>query len=157
MEQEKAIQAHRTSVIAGIAALREIKFKYYCKEVTGKVFSFITTIEDLEQAKLNINTYGRIQEIIARCEYTGEMDSKRTPEFPKGQEIWEGDTVKASIYKDEEPQILPVYFDKGAFWIDYEDSESDRVPVGCFVGSLEVIGNIHDNETSNQGSVGGQG
>jgi hypothetical protein len=77
-------------------------------------------------------------------EYTGQNDGKRTLKFPKGQEIWEGDIVKASIYQGEEPQILPVYFNDGAFWIDYEESESDRVPIGCFAGTLEVIGDIYE-------------
>jgi len=81
-------------------------------------------------------------------QFTGEIDRKRTPEFPKGQEIWEGDNVKACIYQDEEEQILPVYYEDGAFWIDYKDSESDRVPIGCFIGSLEVVGNIHAEEKS---------
>ena len=51
--------------------MREIKFRYICKDITGNIFAFITTIGDLEQAKLNINTYGRIDEIVARNQYTG--------------------------------------------------------------------------------------
>lgn len=62
-----------------------------------------------------------------------------------GVEIYEGDVVKASIYHEEEPQILPVHYTETAFVIDYIDSESDRIPVAWFVGSLEVIGNIYEN------------
>ena len=62
-----------------------------------------------------------------------------------GKEIYEGDIVSASIYGDETPQILKVYEAKGSFVIDYEDSENDLTTVGWFVGSFEVIGNIHDN------------
>ena len=79
-------------------------------------------------------------------QFTGLKDSKRTKEFPKGKEIFEGDIVSASIYGDETPQILKVYESKGAFVIDYEDSETDLTTVGWFVGSLEVIGTIHDPE-----------
>jgi len=89
-------------------------------------------------------TYEVIPETVG--EFTGEHDKERSRFFPHGKEIWEGGIVKASIYQGEESQILPVYYDKGAFWIDYEDSESDRVPVGCFIGSLEVIGNIHEEK-----------
>ncbi len=58
--------------------------------------------------------------------------------------IYQGDTVKAHIYCDEEPQILDVIYRDSCFVIDYEDSESNTVPIGCFVGTLKVIGTIHD-------------
>jgi len=90
-------------------------------------------------------------------ENTGLKDCKRTEEYPEGQEIYGsipingkiskgGDKVKASIYQGEEEQVLSVYYEDGAFWIDYKDSESDRVPVGCFVGSIEIICNIHEDK-----------
>ncbi len=49
--------------------------------------------------------------------------------------------MKASIYSDEEPQILQVHYRKGGYVINYVDSESDCVLVGEFVGTLELIGN----------------
>ncbi len=61
------------------------------------------------------------------------------------KELYSGDIVSASIYADEEPQILEVIFRDSSFLIDYEDSESDCVPVALFVGTLEIIGNIHEN------------
>ena len=91
----------------------------------------------------SFNGYEVLPETVG--EFTGEHDKERSRFFPHGKEIWEGDKVKASIYQGEDPQILPVYYDKGAFWIDYKDSESDRVPVGCFIGSLEVIGNDEES------------
>ncbi len=65
-------------------------------------------------------------------QWTGELDINKEKIFNHG---W----VKASIYHDEEPQVLKVQFRKGAYIIDYEDSESDCVVIGEFVGSLEVI------------------
>ena len=62
-----------------------------------------------------------------------------------GKEIYKGDVVEALIYADEAPQILEIEFRNGSFVIDYEDSESDCVPVGNFVGTLKIIGNIYDN------------
>ena len=47
--------------------MREIKFKYYCKDMTGKVFSFIATLRD-----------------VARCEYINRKDKNKI-------EIYEGD------------------------------------------------------------------
>lgn len=58
--------------------------------------------------------------------------------------IYQGDTVKAYIYGNEEPQILDVIYRNGGFVIDYEDSESDTVLVALFDGIIEIIGTIHD-------------
>jgi len=63
----------------------------------------------------------------------------------KGKEIYERDIVKASIYMDEPESILEVKHEKGCFIIDYKDSDSDHVPVGWFVGRIEVIGNIYES------------
>lgn len=61
-----------------------------------------------------------------------------------GKEVWEGDIVKAQIYSDE-VQVLVVRKEKGCFVIDFEDAENDIVPIEWFVGTLEVIGNVHEN------------
>jgi hypothetical protein len=61
------------------------------------------------------------------------------------KEIWEGDIVEASIYEDEKPKILEVKNVDGCFVIDYESEDADIYPVGCFPGSIKIIGNIHEN------------
>lgn len=78
-------------------------------------------------------------------QYIGVKDMKRTEAFPDGQEICEADIVRASIYSNEEPQILEVKFVGSAFIIEYEDSESDTVLLSEFVGSVEILGNIYEH------------
>ena len=71
-------------------------------------------------------------------QYTGLKDSQ-------GRMIFKGDIVEASIYADEKPSILEVYWSKGCYVIDYEDSESDYIPIGWFTGEIKVVGNIFEN------------
>ena len=122
--------------------MREIKFKYYCKDMAGKVFSFITTIRDLEQAKLNINTYGRIQEIVARCQYTGLKDK-----YGKGKEIYKGDKISRG---DGMIYVVILRKLKGQWWLrEYKNNElcGWAVPLmDAAEDCLEVIGTVHDKE-----------
>jgi len=126
--------------------MREIKFRGKRKSDGKWIYGFYLInpkgpcIYDPEIGDMPI-----IPETVGQ--FTGQMDSKRTEEYPKGQEICQGDMVEASIYCDEEPQELEVIFRRGAFVIDYEDSESDCVIVGEFAGSLKIIGNIHEPRT----------
>jgi len=71
-------------------------------------------------------------------QYTGRKDKH-------GVKTYESDIVNASIYSDEKPQKLIVQWLGSGFVIEYEDSESDLVLISEFVGSLEVIGNVHKN------------
>jgi len=67
--------------------MRELKFEYMCKDATGDTFTFIKTIEEMERAELNVNTYGMIQEIVSRNQYTTKKDKN-------DKEIYEGNWLK---------------------------------------------------------------
>ena len=75
-------------------------------------------------------TYAVIRSSVEQS--TGECDCNK-------MEIFDKDWVEASIYGDENPQVLQVHWCKGGYVIDYEDSESDCVLVGEFVGSLRIV------------------
>ena len=105
----------------GGGMMKELKVRIWDED--NKWFEYPDTLE------LNIGLEYQL--------FTGRRDKS-------GKDIYEGDIVAASIYSDEKPQILEVEFRNGAFVIDYEDSESDVVNIGEFVGSLEIIGNIYN-------------
>ena len=99
------------------------------KYLPEKFFIFVPNYTGLQAVEVDPATVGQ---------YIGIKDYE-------GKRIFEGGVVKAWIYSDEKPSILEVRADHGCFVMDYEDSESDFIPVGWFAGSVEVIGNIHDN------------
>ncbi|MFA5196196.1 MAG: YopX family protein [Bacteroidales bacterium] len=81
-------------------------------------------------------------------QYVGLNDSKRTKEYPEGQEIYEGDFIK-----DAQGSIYIVYWDKGecAFKLDYKyyhhrDKDECHTYLPMYSRKGEVIGNIHDKE-----------
>ncbi len=65
--------------------------------------------------------------------YTGINDCENN-------EIYEGSTVSADIDADGDPSILEVQYYKGAYIIEYEDSEYDFYIIGWFPGSMEIVG-----------------
>ena len=133
--------------------MREIKFRAWDK-IEMEMCEVDTLNWNMKTAMLKregVDAYGILNKNLILMQYTGLKDEKRTEEYPDGQPIYESDVVEASIYSDEKPQELTVQWRKGAFVIDYEDSEYDCVVIGEFVGSLEVIGNIHEKDlTGNQ-------
>ena len=126
--------------------MREIKFRAW-----NRLTATMVDLQKITPLALAVEMAGLFipfSDDYILMQYTGLKDSKRTEEYPEGQEIYEGSTVKAWIYGDEEPQILDVrWHASGGFVIDYRDAESDMVLVGDFVGSLEVIGNIYEGES----------
>jgi len=119
--------------------MKEIKFAWVCRNIH---FDEIERVELTDTMLLDGSRPSWITsdncEVIAKILPTGLKDKN-------GKEVWEGDVVEASIYGEETPQILEVEYRDTCFVIDYEDSESDCVPVGHFVGSLKIIGNIYEN------------
>jgi hypothetical protein len=124
---------------------REIKFRYYLKDIEGGIYTEELTLEKIEDG------WARdFYKIIARVQYTGLKDKN-------GKEIYEGDIVKFyqcrdkkggvwfSYYRDYREWWGVVGFEKGRFTIlkskyikktNIEEKESDN---------WEVIGNIFEN------------
>ena len=84
------------------------------------------------------------QEVIPETvgQYTGLKDRKRTPEYPEGQEIYEGDIVKldtpeADVFKTRNRAIIfnPTF---AQFCVDPCTSIAHWP-------SVEVIGTLHEN------------
>jgi len=126
---------------------REIKFRVwhkpekkmhsYLKAKFGKATNI--TLEgkfrDVEQVTTKTVPNGALEVM----QYTGLKDKKRTPEYPEGQEIFEGDVVS---YRNRGNK--PVGFLKGEFVLlnengDFYDS------VGAAHEECEVIGDIYSN------------
>lgn len=78
------------------------------------------------------------QEYMELDRWTGCVDTNKNY-------IYENDIVSASIYTGELALLLNVYFEKGAFWINYPDGDTDRYVIGEFPGSLAIIGNTREN------------
>jgi uncharacterized phage protein (TIGR01671 family) len=119
--------------------MREIKFRAWDKAKKEMINDYC----ELDRLFLTFSGYDLTNDayvkIASVMQFTGLLDTNK-------KEIYEGDIVSVSIYGDEKPSILEVHWQYGGFFIDYEDSESDMVLVANFVGSVEVIGNIYENE-----------
>lgn len=112
--------------------MREIKFRYVCKDAEGDIFTFVTTIEDLERAKLNVNTYGRIETIEARNLFTGLHDKN-------GKEIYEGDIVR-SYTGEFAVMIFHAGYNSSGF-----QAYSKRGYTELLCTPLKIISNIYEN------------
>lgn len=83
-------------------------------------------------------------------QYTGVKDSKRTEEYPEGQEIYEGDILHHKWDSGNdiwEETISEVKFSKGAFVVDDKKRSDWLLSLHALPkwAELKVIGNIHDN------------
>lgn len=82
-------------------------------------------------------------------QYTGKYDSKRTNEFPKGQEVYESDIIECEYYNGEIWRGTVKWgFGEPSFFV-LRDNDSCKCYSVNFSGSAvkrwEVIGNIHQN------------
>jgi uncharacterized phage protein (TIGR01671 family) len=84
-------------------------------------------------------------------QFTGKHDDKRTTEFPKGQEIYQGDIVNVEYLNNGELQreIIEVSLSKDGQ--GYSPFNWEYICDGCDCGlsieSVEVIGNIYENKS----------
>ncbi|MEC4566748.1 YopX family protein [Paenibacillus sp. CMAA1739] len=147
--------------------MRDIKFRGISVErlvgdnqwLEGFGVDFCEMTDGTTEAYLYTNFNG-VCRVIPKTvgQYTGLKDSKRTPEFPDGQEIYEDDICTA-----EEMQFplsgtrtgIVKYIDGSYLLEDLDGKDGDYL----FSESAEitVIGNIHDNPELLQPQGGGKG
>ena len=113
--------------------MREIKFRYVCKDASGNVFTSFLTLDYLERGKCNIEIDGRIQEILARNEYTGLHDSDNKEEY-FGDIIEDDDGVRYVI-EDGDSAVLFKNIKTGAISFFWHLMKPHR-----------IIGNIWENK-----------
>jgi uncharacterized phage protein (TIGR01671 family) len=128
--------------------MREIKFRAWDTE--RKKF---VTPEDAEEAYINWeNNYLVKHCTLTLMQYTGLKDSKRTKEYPEGQEIYEGDICELDG-GGERTSKMKVGFENGCFVV-YPDwlKEKKAIELKWYtdwreeIMTIEVIGNIYENK-----------
>jgi len=129
--------------------MREIKFRVWDKrnKTMFKIFDSVT------QEDWYLPHWKDLYEVM---QYTGLRDSKRTEEYPDGQEIYEGDIVYFSIFDHNGSDTqykgvvkwnnamfeiwysveLEYFGHDGGFVLAWAHSQDDE---------FEVIGNIYEN------------
>jgi hypothetical protein len=81
-------------------------------------------------------------------QYTGLKDNKRTPEYPEGQEIYEGDIVriKGAYFKKTIAENFVIEYDESRAWFGVVDA-LHTVSLNTFncEEDVEVIGDIYED------------
>jgi hypothetical protein len=153
--------------------MREMKFKFvlgcdgvtYCSsvvktldEMIGYNFLLDELIEDggCKQGNIAFNDAFMSKDWVVEymCQFTGFSDSKRTEEFPDGQEIYEHDLLegrKGFLYK--------VVFENGAFYLYHANRTDERwgllnrlydIGMKDIFETIKVVGNIFESQTTNE-------
>ena len=80
-------------------------------------------------------------------QYTGLKDSKRTEEYPEGQEIYEGDIIKAVALANDHNQRGAITISAVEYWMGNACLSITHVPLYPFIvnHSFEVIGNVWED------------
>ena len=78
---------------------------------------------------------------------TGLKDSKRTEEYPEGQEIYEGDIIKAVALANDHNQRGAITISAVEYWMGNACLSITHVPLYPFIvnHSFEVIGNVWED------------
>ena len=130
--------------------MREIKFRgktdhHWVYGLLSHVFEYENTAHII----VNNETLPYSVYLGTLGQFTGQYDSKRTKEYPNGQEIWEGDRLRYNTGFGGEPKERDgvVVFKNGAFMLDNASMQlSWYISFGC-----EVIGNIHEEMREKEG------
>ncbi len=135
--------------------MREIKFRGKRIDNGEWVFGDLLNCEDGSKKIVNSDDfYEVIPETVGQ--YTGLHDSKRTKEYPEGQDIYEGDIVHMiEVGKDFcREYITDIKWEDCCFCMKSEKMDDYDTFLGAWSGNLEntyplfemtVIGNIYDN------------
>jgi uncharacterized phage protein (TIGR01671 family) len=117
--------------------MREIKFRMWSKD-TKKFFTDPGNVYGC--LKLSKFAAARFYEDMVWQQFTGFLDKN-------GKEIYEGDIVKDTFYGERTAKII---FKLGCFWLDSNHIQEDleRELYDSAYGSLEVIGNIFENDVN---------
>jgi len=140
----------------------ERKYTVYKGKETVSARHFIIDADETEQCFVRgdeedgfVYDVSEAHEVIPETvgHSTGKNDEKRTEEFPQGQEIFEGDTVRVIAEKnlidgpfiDREPFKAMVFWESYMacyFYEEVEYSEGGHPLANC---KCEVTGSIHDH------------
>ena len=118
--------------------MREIKFRAWKKSESRYVL-WNELLSNPEHLKLVLERimYESLEQ------FTGQKDKKRTEEYPDGQEIYEGDKVKAPAMGTD--AICEVFWGINCWCLkDQNGLTTGLYPHGGEF-TPEVIGNIHEN------------
>jgi uncharacterized phage protein (TIGR01671 family) len=100
-----------------------------------------------------------IDQEVTLLQFVGLRDTKRTEEYPNGQEIWEGDIVNAWDAAAEDPtwsfdkvHLGVVEYNENAFCLNCLSFKTNPTGDSCYLKdwtraeNIEVVGNIFENE-----------
>ena len=113
-------------------------YGYYFEGFTG--ISYILVLHD---HILGVTEFYEVDPATVG-QYTGLKDSKRTEEYPEGQEIYEGDIIKAVALANDHNQRGAITISAVEYWKGNACLSITYVPLFPFIvdHSIEVIGNI---------------
>lgn len=118
-----------------------LSYKAYIKDDSDKTTNprrIDGTTADIRMVEADPATVGQ---------YTGLKDSKRTEEYPEGQEIYEGDIIKAVALANDHNQRGAITISAVEYWMGNACLSITHVPLYPFIvnHSFEVIGNVWED------------